>query len=143
MRGDQKPPVREFRDLRVYQAARAAAREIFVLSKTFPKEARYSLTDQVRRSSRAVKAMIAEAWGRRRYVAVFVSKIDEALGEANETRSWLDDALEAAYINQEQFARMDAEWSGIAAMLARMIDRATDFCKNAPNFDYRVMEEEL
>ena len=133
---------RSFRDLRTYQAAREAAQEVFTVSKSFPKEERYSLTDQIRRSSRAVKAMIAEGWGRRRYVAVFVSKIDEALGEANETRSWLDDALDCGYIDQNSFARMDAAWKGVAAKLSRMIDRAPDFCKHPPNFDYRVMEAE-
>lgn len=86
--------------------------------------------------------MLAEAWGRRRYVAVFVSKVDEALGEANETRSWLDDALDCRYIDQTSFARMDAAWEAIAAKLSRMIDRAPDFCKHPPNFNYRVMEEE-
>lgn len=85
--------------------------------------------------------MIAEAWGRRRYVAVFVSKIDEALGAANETRSWLEDALDCGYLDQDRFTRMDAQWEGIAAMLSRMIDRAADFCKHAPNFDYRALEE--
>ena len=87
---------RSFRDLKVYQAAREAARLVFEYSKSFPPEERYSLTDQIRRSSRAVKAMIAEAWGRRRYKAVFVNKLDEALGEATETQSWLDDAQDGA-----------------------------------------------
>lgn len=86
--------------------------------------------------------MLAEAWGRRRYVAVFVSKIDEALGEANETRSWLDDALDCGYIEPESFSRMDTAWASIGAKLSRMIDRAPDFCKHPPNFNYRVMEEE-
>lgn len=142
MESDPTHIAKTFRDLRVYRAAQNAARDIFVVSQSFPKEERYSLTDQVRRSSRAVKAMIAEAWGRRRYVTVFVSKIDEALGEANETRSWLGDALDCGYIDSDGFARMDAEWDAIAAMLSRMIDRAPDFCKHAPNFDYRVKEDE-
>jgi len=75
-------PAKSFRDLKVYQAAREAARLVFEYSKSFPREERYSLIDQIRRSSRAVKAMIAEAWARRRYKAAFVNKIDEALGEA-------------------------------------------------------------
>ncbi len=82
-----------FRDLNVYKRAVAEAQRLFVLSKSFPKEERYALTDQVRRSSRAVSAMIAEAWGRRRYPADFANKIDEALGEASETQAWLDHAL--------------------------------------------------
>jgi four helix bundle protein len=132
---------RTFRDLRVYQLARAASLEIFEASKSFPREEKFSLTDQVRRSSRATKAMISEAWGRRRYKAVFIGKIDEALGEATETQSWLDDALDCGYLEPSCFEKMDTDWSSIAAMLARMIDRASDFCKDAPGTDYRVKEE--
>ena len=87
----------------MYQAAREAALRIFAIIKTVPPEERYSLTDQIRKSSRAVKAMIAEAWARRRYKAAFINKIDEAIGEANETQSWLDDALVAGYLSQEDF----------------------------------------
>src|SRR5271157_1416199 len=92
--------IRSFRDLEVYQMARREAQVIFQRSRNFPGEERYSLTDQIRRSSRAVKAMVAEAWGRRRYPAVFVNKVDEALGEATETQSWLDDCLDCGYISQ-------------------------------------------
>lgn len=130
-------PARSFRDLKVYQAAREAARKIFVASKTFPHEERYALTDQIRRSSRAVKAMIAEAWARRRYKAAFINKIDEALGEANETQSWLDDALDAQYLTKGQFADLDARYQSIGGMLSRMIDRADDFCKYAASTDFR------
>lgn len=128
-----------FRDLNVYQRAQQVSRQIFVVSGKFPAEERYSLTDQVRRSSRAVKAMVAEAWGRRRYKAVFVNKLDEALEEATETQSWLDDALDANYISTEQFGSLDAECIGIGRMLSRMIDRADDFCKHAPSTDYRAL----
>jgi four helix bundle protein len=79
--------IRGFRDLDVYVLAREQAKKIFALSKTFPVEEKYSLTDQIRRSSRAVNAMIAEAWARRRYPAAFVNKIDEALGDAMETQA--------------------------------------------------------
>src|SRR5439155_22752840 len=101
---------KSFRDLKVYQASREAARCIFEYSKGFPREERYSLTDQIRRSSRAVKAMLAEAWGRRRYKAVFVSKVDEALGEATETQSWLDDARDAQYLSAEEFQTLDSKY---------------------------------
>ena len=133
--------VTHFRELNVYRLARQAALEVFLTTKTFPREERYALTDQIRRASRAVKAMIAEVWGRRRYVAVFINKLDEALGEANETQSWLDDALDDGYIGAAQWEQMNAQWERIAAMLSRMIDRASDFSKNAPNTDYRVREE--
>ena len=132
---------RTFRDLRVYQLARAASLEIFEASKSFPREEKFSLTDQVRRSSRATKAMISEAWGRRRHKAVFIGKIDEALGEATETQSWLHDAFDLAISSRVHFEKMDSDWRSIAAMLARMIDRASDFCKKAPNTDDRVKEE--
>jgi four helix bundle protein len=80
--------IRSFRDLNAYRKAREAARTIFEISKSFPREERYALTDQVRRSSRAVNAMIAEAWAKRLYEAAFVSKINDALGEATETQ-WM------------------------------------------------------
>lgn len=81
--------------------------------------------------------MLAEAWARRRYKAAFVNKIDEALGEANETQSWLDDALDTAYISKADFDDLNQRYQAIGGMLARMIDRADDFCKNAPQTDYR------
>ncbi len=132
---------KSFRELNVYVLAREGAREVFLLTKTFPKEERYSLTDQIRRSSRAVNAMLAEAWGRRRYKAAFANKIDEALGEAMETQAWLDQGLDAGYVTQAEFDRLDATYRSVAAMLARMIDRAGDFCKNAADTDYRLREE--
>jgi four helix bundle protein len=128
---------KSFRDLKVYQAAREAALRIFAMTKNFPREERYALIDQVRRSSRAVNAMIAEAWARRRYKAAFVNKIDEALGEANETQSWLDDALDDEYLSQEEFTDLDNRYQAIGGMLSRMIDRADDFCKHGPATDYR------
>jgi four helix bundle protein len=137
-------PARSFRELKVYEKARDAAKQIFVVTKDFPREERYALTDQIRRSSRAVKAMLAEAWARRRYKAAFVNKIDEALGEANETQSWLDDALDAEYLSPAHFKDLNARYQAIGGMLSRMIDRADDFCKHAPATDYRsvVREEE-
>ena len=132
---------RSFRDLRIHQRTRAAVNAVFEVSKTFPKEERYALTDQIRRSSRAVKAMLAEAWARRRYKAVFIHKLDEAMGEALETQSWLDDALDCSYLTLEQHRTMEADWQSISAMLSRMIDRADDFCKNSPDTDYRLRED--
>jgi four helix bundle protein len=136
-------PAKSFRDLRLYQAAREAARSVFELSKGSPLEERYSLIDQIRRSSRAVKAMIAEAWARRRYKAAFVNKIDEALGEAYESQSWLDDALDSGYLSRDAFEELDRRYDAIGGMLSRMIDRADDFCKHAPATDYRgIVREE-
>ena len=90
--------------------------------------------------------MLAEAWARRRYKPAFINKIDEALGEAMETQSWLDDAIDCKYITNAQFEKMDADWRSVAGMLARMIDRASDFCKNPSDQDYRrltVTDERL
>jgi len=133
---------KSFRDLRVYQLARKAVGEIFEATSAFPREERYELTDQIRRSARATKALIAEGWARRRYKAAFISKIDEALGEATETQSWLDDALDRGYLASERFEDMDNDWSSITAMLARMIDRASDFCKYSSDTDYREIVNE-
>jgi four helix bundle protein len=80
-------------DLIVYRKAVEAAMQIFEISKTFPKEETYSLTDQIRRSSRSVSANIAEAWRKRRYVAAFISKLNDAEGEAAETQTWLEFAV--------------------------------------------------
>jgi four helix bundle protein len=137
-------PARSFRELKVYEKARDAAKQVFVVTKEFPREERYALTDQIRRSSRAVKAMLAEAWARRRYKAAFINKIDEALGEANETQPWLDDALDAQYLSAVDFKDLNERYQAIGGMLSRMIDRADDFCKHAPTTDYRsiVREEE-
>ncbi len=128
---------RSFRELKVYHAARETAGRIFAMTKRFPREERYALTDQIRRSSRAVKAMITEVWARRRYKAAFINKIDEALGEANETQSWLDDAMDDEYLSKEGFKELDDRYQAIGGMLSRMIDRADDFCKHAPAADYR------
>jgi len=128
---------RSFRELKVYQAACEAAGRIFAMTKSFPRKERYALTDQIRRSSRAVKAMIAEAWARRRYKAACINKIDEALGEANETQSWLDDARDDEYLSKEDFEELDDRYQAIGGMLSRMIDCADDFCKHGPATDYR------
>src|SRR3954469_12033253 len=108
---------RSFRELKVYVAARDAARKVFLVTKEFPREERHALTDQIRRSSRAVKAMLAEAWARRRYKAAFINKIDEALGEANETQSWLDDAMDAQYLAAADFKDLDNRYQAIGGML--------------------------
>ena len=89
-----------------------------------------------------MKALIAEAWARRRYKAAFVNKIDEALGEANETQSWLEDALDDEYLSKEDFQELDDRYQAIDGMLSRMIDRADDFCKHTPATDYRAIARE-
>ena len=120
--------IRSFRDLVAYQKARAAAREVFHLSKRFPGEEKYALTDQIRRASRAVGSMIAEAWSRRRYEAAFVNKLNEAQGEATESQGWLDGALDCGYITADEHARFDALFQEVGAILQGMIDRTETFC---------------
>jgi four helix bundle protein len=123
--------IRSFRDLRAYQQARNEANRVFEITKAFPKEEKFSLTDQIRRSSRAVKSMIAEAWGHRRYPASFVNMLTDAIGEANETQSWLDDALDCGYIRAPQYKEFDLAWQSIGGMITNMIAKADDFCRSA------------
>jgi four helix bundle protein len=125
--------IQSFRDLEVYKLGREQAKRIFLATKSFPKEETYSLTDQVRRSSRAVNALIAEAWGRRRYAAAFVNKLNEALADAMETQSWLDHALDCAYISTTLHRELDDSWQHIGAMLNRMMERADSFCNSRKN----------
>ncbi len=127
------PLIKSFRDLNVYTSARIETQRIYSRSRNFPPEEKYSLTDQIRRSSRAVKAMVAEPWARCGYRAVFINKIDEALGEATETQSWLDDCLDCGYLSADEFKQMDAAWQSLGAMLNKMIARADDFCGKSNN----------
>src|SRR5215510_14640236 len=120
--------IRSFRELDVYKLGMEEAKKIFVLTKSFSTEERYSLSDQIRRSSRAVNAMVSEGWARRQYPASFVNKINEALGEAMETQAWLDHALACKYINQSHHREFDDAWQHVGAMLNRMIETASDFC---------------
>jgi four helix bundle protein len=123
--------IRGFRDLQVYRKSVREARRLFLVTQSFPRDERFSLIDQVRRSSRAVGSMIAEAWARRRYPAAFISKIDEALGEAMETQAWLDHAVSCEYITRDEYHQLDASWQSIGAMLQKMMDRADSFCRSA------------
>ncbi len=118
---------KSFRDLRVYQMARGAAQKIFLVTRTFPKEEVYSLTDQIRRASRSTKNHIPEVWAKRRYPAAFASKLADAMGEGMETQGWLDDALDRGYINERQHIELNAEYQSIGGMLSTMIRGADDF----------------
>ena len=134
--------VKSFRELRVYVGARQACADIFTMTCTFPKDERYSLTDQMRRASRATKALIGEAWGRRRYRDAFAYKLVEALGEANEVQSWIDAAEDGAYVDTSWARDMRQRWEVIAASIARMIDRVDVFCPNSPQTDYSTVVQE-
>lgn len=92
--------IQSFRELRVYVSAMEAAMEIFQISKSFPAEQKYSLTDQIRRSSRSVCANIGEAWRKRRYKAAFIAKLSDSETEACETQIWLEFALRCEYLDE-------------------------------------------
>ena len=112
------------KELRVYQNAMDAAMEIFSLTKSFPTEEKYSMIDQMRRSSRSVCANIAEAWRKRRYQAAFVAKLNDAESEASETQVWLELARKCNYLSIEAEKRLDTMYDHIIGQLIRMIDEA-------------------
>ena len=118
------PHIETYKDLRVYHASIDAAVRIFELTKCFPAEERYSMTDQIRRASRSVCANLGEAWRRRRYKRHFISKINECESEAEETRVWLELAWRCGYISQEQALDLDRNYDRIIGQLVRMIDGA-------------------
>src|SRR6266487_6340546 len=106
-----------YRDLKVYQKAYHFAMAIFNMSKTFPKEERYALTDQMRRSSRSVAANIAEGYRKRQYPKMFLSKLADADGEAAETQVWLDFALDCGYLSVEQHGALLQGYQEVGRML--------------------------
>jgi four helix bundle protein len=110
------------RDLEVYKRAFSAAMRIFDASKSFPVEERYSLTDQIRRSSRSVCTNIAEAWRKRRYKAAFIAKLSDAEGEAAETQVWLEFSVKCGYMDRDEAADLYAEYEQIVRMLVDMIN---------------------
>jgi len=115
------------RDLKVYQLAYKLALEIFEVSKAFPKEEKYSLTDQIRRSSRSVAANIAEGFRKRQYPKMFVSKLADADGEATETQVWLDFARDSRYLSPEQNVALVKGYEEIGKMLGTMISMPEKF----------------
>ena len=108
-------------DLEVYRKAFAAAMRIYELSKGFPKEETFSLTDQIRRSSRSVCSNIAETWRKRRYEAAFIAKINDAEGEAAETQTWLEFSVRGEYLNKEIGRELFKYYDEIIAMLVSMV----------------------
>lgn len=116
--------VKRFEDLDVYQLALALQREIFQITKNFPKEERYSLTDQIRRSSRSVAANIAEGWHKRRYPAHLALKLTDADAECAETRHWLQTSLDCEYLTNENFDHLTDRCLAVGAKLDHMIQNA-------------------
>lgn len=121
--------IRSVKDLDVYKLAFTVAMGIYNLTKTFPPEEKYSLTDQIRRASRSVCTNISEGWRKRRYKAVFLNKLSDASQEAAETQTWLEFSLACEYIGQREFENMDEKYEHIFAMLSTMELKADSFCK--------------
>ena len=117
-----------FRDLIVYQKSYKLAMEIFESTKSFPKEEKYSLVDQVRRSSRSVPANIAEAWVKRKYPKSFVSKLLDSLAEEAETEVWIDMSWDCKYIDDQIHNSLLERYNEIARMLNSMINTPEKFC---------------
>lgn len=115
------PNIRSYRELRVYQNAFECAMLIFEITKRFPTEEKYSMVDQIRRSSRSVCANIAEAWRKRKYPAHFVSKLSGSAGEADETRVWLELAVHCKYLEKETFDDLDTRYDLVLGQLVKMM----------------------
>jgi four helix bundle protein len=115
-------PIKTVKDLKVYTESFRLAMEVFHLSKEFPKDERYSLTDQIRRSSRSVTANIREGYAKRRYEQVFIKHLVDAYGSSEETRTWLEFAVESTYISKETSDKLDLEFDKLGGMLTRLIN---------------------
>lgn len=113
--------INSYKELRVYQNAMEAAMRIFELTKSFPPEEKYSLVDQVRRSSRSVCTNIAEAWRKRRYQAAFIAKLSDAESEACETQVWMEFANKCQYQDEKTSEEFDKIYDQIIGQLVRMI----------------------
>ena len=117
-----------FRNLLAYQKARELARDVFEVSKQFPKEEMFSLTDQIRRSSRSIGAQIAEAWAKRRYEKHFISKLTDADGEQQETQHWLETAVDCHYISQQEAQKLLNQCARVGRLLGGIIAKSHLFC---------------
>ena len=114
-------------DLEVYKMAFQAAMEIFELTKSFPKEETYSLTDQIRRASRSVCSNLAEAWRKRKYEAAFISKLSDSEGEAAETQTWLQFSVECQYLDKTTAKTLYHTYDEIIAILVSMAYNASQW----------------
>ena len=123
--------IKSVRELKVYRKAFDSAMEIFELTKKFPKEETYSLTDQIRRASRSVCSNLSEGWRKRRYKAVFLNKLTDSGQEAAETQTWLEFSLRCKYIDEDTFQRLDDSYEHIFAMLNTMEKKADTFCRSS------------
>ncbi len=117
-----RKPIKSHVELEVYQISFEAAMQVFEASKKFPVEERYSLTDQIRRSSRSVCANLAEAWRKRRYMAAFVAKLNDSEAEAAETQTWLNFAVSCEYMDEELAREIYRTYDQVLGKLVNMID---------------------
>ena len=136
---DKLEYVNSFSDLLVYRKARELSLRIFSLTKQFPNEENYSLTDQIRRSSRSIGAQIAEAWAKRQYEKHFLSKLTDSDGEQQETQHWIATALDCGYISQEEAKLLFEKCAQIGRLLGGMMAKSKQFCKPFP---YKIREEQ-
>ena len=120
--------IESFRDLNVYKLAVELQQEFFEITKTFPKEEIYSLTDQIRRASRSIGGNIAETWHKRRYIAHFLSKLSDADAEQAETQHWLDTSLKCKYISSAEHQNLLDKCKRIGRMLGKMMNEPESFC---------------
>jgi four helix bundle protein len=120
--------INSFKDLLVYQKAYKLAMEIFEITNTFPKEEKYSLTDQIRRSSRSITSNIAEAWAKKRYIKSFVSKLSDSLGEEFETEVWLDYARDSKYITPSKHEELIKGYDEVRKILISIINTPEKWC---------------
>jgi four helix bundle protein len=124
--------IKSAKDLKVYKKAYALAMDIYHITQTWPSEEKYSLTDQIRRSSRSICSNLREAWSKRRYEAHFISKLTDSDGECSETDTWLDFALDCGYLGNEDHLRLSDECSQIGSMLGAMLKNPTPFLPRNP-----------
>jgi four helix bundle protein len=120
--------VHSVRELEVYKGAFALQQAVFVASKGFPKDETYSLTDQIRRSSRSIGANLSEAWAKRRYSAHFLAKLTDSDGELQETLHWLETAGACEYLSSPQSAILTEQATAVGRQLGSMINRYESFC---------------
>jgi len=116
-----------YRDLNAYKLSYQLALDIHNISKTFPKEEQYSLTDQIRRSSRSVPANLAEGWKKRRYKKAFIAKVIDAAGEAGETEVWLDFSKDFGYLHEAKYLDLMSKYDEVNRMLFGIVDKAEKF----------------
>jgi four helix bundle protein len=135
--------VESYKELEVYKVARELSKSIFEITKGFPKEEMYSLTDQVTRSSRSIGAQIAEAWGKRKYEKYFVSKLTDADSEQQETQHWIETATDCSSVTREEAHELLTRCSSIGKMLNSMMKKSDMFCAHEAEPLYGSTENKI